>query len=302
MDIDQLRSFDRIVRDGSFTKAAARLNITQATISMRIRTLEQHVGGPLFSRGRRIALTERGITFLPYARRVLATLLESEEALRAVDRGRIAFAALRSLIDTLATPAVVDFMTAHPRVELQLEEGRHRDLAEWLHDRHLDLAVMGWPNFDPLLETLEPIAVMREPAILAAAPSLAAAIGPAPTLDRIFEIAPHFLTFFWWQVTPDAIAALRHRARTTSQVLFAPGVRLIESGQAIGHLLGPSIRDELASGRLVDLAPIDMPVAFRDSALVAGTPDALQRPLVAELAERIVARATILGILHADRR
>lgn len=302
MDIDQLRSFDRIVRDGSFTKAAARLNVTQATISMRIRTLEAHVGGTLFTRGRKVELTERGATFLPYARRVLATLLESEDAMRSVDRGRIALATLRSLVEPLATPPVVDFMLAHPRVELLVEEGRHRDIAEWLHDRRVDLAIMGWPNFDPLLETLEPIAILREPAILAASPALAREIGPSPTLDRVFEVAPHFLSFFWWQVTPDAIVSLRHRARTASQVLFGSGLALIESGAAIGHLLGASISKELASGRLIDLAPIDMPVIWRDSALVAGTPDALSRPLVAELADRIVARAATLGVLHADRR
>jgi DNA-binding transcriptional LysR family regulator len=302
MDIDQLRSFDRIVRDGSFTKAAARLNVTQATISTRIRTLEAHVGGMLFTRGRKVELTERGATFLPYARRVLATLLESEDAMRSVDRGRIAFASLRSLIEPLATPAVVDFMRAHPRVELQFEEGRHRDIAEWLHDRSIDLAIVGWPNFDPLLETLEPVAILRERAVLAASPALAEAIGSQPTLDRIFAVAPHFLSFFWWQVTPDAIQSLRHRARTSSQVLFSSGRALIERGEAIGHLLQAAITEDLAEGRLIDLAPIDMPVIWRDSALVAGTADALSRPLVAELADRIVARAAELGVLHADRR
>ena len=44
MDLDQLRTFDRIVRDQSFTKAAAHLHITQATASMRIRALEQLLG------------------------------------------------------------------------------------------------------------------------------------------------------------------------------------------------------------------------------------------------------------------
>ncbi|ODT07251.1 MAG: hypothetical protein ABS35_45075 [Kaistia sp. SCN 65-12] len=302
MDIDQLRSFDRIVRDGSFTKAAARLNVTQATISTRIRTLESHVGGTLFTRGRKVELTERGSTFLPYARRVLATLLESEDAMRNVDRGRIALASLRSLVDPLATPPVLDFMRAHPRVELLLEEGRHRDIAEWLHDRRIDLALIGWPNFDPLLETLEPIAIIREKAVLAAAPALAATIGPAPTLDRVFAVAPHFLSFYWWQVTPDAITSLRHRARAASQVLFGSGRALIESGDAIGHLLQAGIAGELARGELVDLAPIDMPPIWRDSALVAGTPGTLTRPLVAELADRIVTRAAELGVLHADRR
>src|SRR5690606_12885502 len=111
--------------------------------------------------------------------------------------------------------------------------------------------IIGWPNFDPLLDALEPIAIIREKAILAAAPTLAAAIGPAPTLDRVFAMAPHFLSFYWWQVTPDAITSLRHRARTASQVLFGSGRALISRGDAIGHLLEAGIADELTSGKLV---------------------------------------------------
>ena len=53
---DQLRTFDRIVRDQSFTRAAAHLNITQATASMRIRALEQLLGVQLFVRGRTVTL------------------------------------------------------------------------------------------------------------------------------------------------------------------------------------------------------------------------------------------------------
>src|SRR5262249_13602655 len=117
MDIDQLRTFDRIVRDGSFTNAAARLNVTQATVSMRVKSLEDALGGTLLQRGRRITLTERGITFLPYARRVLAALLEGEDALRAVERGRLTVASLRSLVTCFTGPVIADFAAAHPGVE-----------------------------------------------------------------------------------------------------------------------------------------------------------------------------------------
>ncbi|MBB5753048.1 LysR family transcriptional regulator [Prosthecomicrobium pneumaticum] len=302
MDIEQLRTFDRIVRDGSFTKAAARLSVTQATVSMRVRALEAALGGTLFERGRTVRLTERGATFLPYARRVLATVIEGEDALRAVDRGRIAFATLRSVVATLAAAPVAELARAHPLVELTVEEGRHRDIAEWLHDRRLDLAVMGWPNLDPLLDFLEPLAIFRERVVLAAAPAVAAAIGPQPTLDRIFGIVPHFLTFFWWQVTPEPILALRRRARASSRMLFEPGLALIEAGLAVGHLLEPQARAAIEAGRLVDLAPVDMPPVHRDSALVAGMPGALERPLVAELAGLVVARARALGTLAAEPR
>ena len=48
MDADQLLAFDRIVREGSFSRAAQGMDISQPTISARIRTLEAAVGGALF--------------------------------------------------------------------------------------------------------------------------------------------------------------------------------------------------------------------------------------------------------------
>jgi DNA-binding transcriptional LysR family regulator len=301
MDIDQLRSFDRIVRDGSFTKAAARLNVTQATISMRMRTLEQHVGGPLFLRGRKVELTERGIAFLPYARRVLSTLVESEEAMRVMDRGRVAIGTLRSLVAPLVTTPVAEFLAEHPHVELDIEEGRHREIAEWLHDRRIDLGVIAWPNLDPLLDPLEPIATFRERAHLVAAPELARAIGPAPTLERIFEVAPRFVTHLWWQVTPEPILAMQKMARGTSLMTLEPSRALIERGLAIGHLLAPQIAADREFGRLVVVDPVDAPPIDRRSALVAGRPGEPPRPLAADLAARLVARARMLGILDTAR-
>ncbi len=302
MDVDQLRSFDRIVRDGSFTKAAARLNVTQATISMRVKALESAAGGPLLTRGRKVALTERGAAFLPYVRRILSTLVESEEAMRSVDRGHLTLATLRSLGAALVTPVVTSFLAAHPQVALDVEEGRHRDVAEWLHDRRIDLAIIAWPNVDPLLDPLEPLALFSEKARLVAAPSLAAEIGTAPTLERVFAIAPRFVTHFWWQVTPEAILAMSRRARATSLLPLEPSRALIEAGAAIGHLLGPQVDADIAARRLVEIEPLDMPKLARRSALVAASSEAAERPLVADLAARLIDRAEALAILEADRR
>ncbi len=302
MDIDQLRSFDRIVRDGSFTKAAARLNVTQATISMRIKALETAAGGALFARGRKVALTERGAAFLPYARRILSTLVESEEAMRSMDRGHLTLATLRSVVPMLVTAPVTEFLAAYPEVALDVEEGRHRDIAEWLHDRRVDLAIIAWPNVDPLLDPLEPLAIFSEKARLVVAPALAEAIGEGPTLDRVFQIVPRFVTHLWWQVTPEAILAMSRRARTASLLPLEPSRALIDAGVAIGHLLGPQVDADIAAGRLAEIVPVDMPPMSRRSALVGGFTGAAERPLAADLAARIIARAEALDILEADRR
>lgn len=299
MDIDQLRTFDRIVREGSFTRAAARLNVTQATVSMRMRALEDGLGGPLFERARKVRLTERGSTFLPYARRILTTLLEGEDALKATARGRIAVASLISLAGPLLAPALVRLLAAHPLAEVAVHEGHHRDVADKVHERGVDLAVMGWPNLDPLLDELHPLAVFRERVVLVASPALAAAIGPVPTMERVLAAAPQYLLLGWWQLMPEAISALALRARAASRVTTATGLDVIRAGLGVGHWLETPIAEEIASGRLVALAPVDGPAIHRDSALVAARPGALERPLAAALAGLVVERARALGILGA---
>ena len=75
MDTDQLRTFERIVREGSFSRAAWSLDLAQPTVSARVHALEQAVGGPLFARsGRGVVLTDLGASFLPFARRALEVL------------------------------------------------------------------------------------------------------------------------------------------------------------------------------------------------------------------------------------
>jgi len=119
MDIDQLIAFDRIVREGGFSRAAWELHIAQPTISARIHALEQEVGGPLFARSsRRISLTALGTSFLPYARRAIEVLAEGAAAAREAQdgqRGRLTIGALGSLAGCLLAPALAQFQRGHPR-------------------------------------------------------------------------------------------------------------------------------------------------------------------------------------------
>src|SRR6202011_1499538 len=80
MDFDQLAAFERIAREGSFSRAALAIGIGQPAASARIPALEAALGGALFTRGRRISLTPLGEGFLPFARRLLETLDEGVQA------------------------------------------------------------------------------------------------------------------------------------------------------------------------------------------------------------------------------
>ena len=72
MDLKYLRTFHTIVEEGSFSKAAKRLNYTQSTITFQMGQLEQELSVRLFERiGRNMALTKAGEHLVPYVEEVL---------------------------------------------------------------------------------------------------------------------------------------------------------------------------------------------------------------------------------------
>src|ERR1700727_2942452 len=72
-DLRQLRYIVAIAEEGSFTAAAARLQIAQQSLSQQIALIERRLGGALFDRGPRgVMLTVVGAALLPEARAALA--------------------------------------------------------------------------------------------------------------------------------------------------------------------------------------------------------------------------------------
>ncbi|WP_417688128.1 LysR family transcriptional regulator [Roseibium sp.] len=300
MDIDQLKTFDRVARDGSFTRAAARLNVTQATVSMRIQALENAIGAQLFVRGRQIRLTDQGISFLPYCRRMLGVLQEARETLKRAERGRVAVGSLATMIMPTINRALVRFQKQNAEIDVIIREGRHNQIAAMLHERDVDLAVMCWPNLDPLLTNAEALLIIREDAPLVAAPEVAEAIGQNPTIARVLEVAPRYLTLNWWQIAPPAATSMALAAPSRVELPTEPGRNLVLSGHGVGFFVRSSVADALADGRLVEIRPSDLEPLFRDVALVVQNHQALAQPALLSFAREIAEDARPLGRVLRD--
>lgn len=300
MDIEQLRTFDRVARDGSFTKAAARLNVTQATVSMRIQALENDIGAQLFNRGRQVRLTDQGLSFLPYCRRMLGVLQEARETLRRAERGRVAVGSLSTMIMPLISGPLVRYQKRHPDMDVVIREGRHNQISAMLHERDVDLAVMCWPNLDPLLTSAEPLLIIREDAPLVAAPELAREFGPKPTLARVLEKAPRFLTLNWWQIAPHRAISAAQAAGSRVELPTDPGRNLALSGHGVGFFVRSTVSDALKSGELVEIDVSDIEPLYRDIALVVQSLTALDQPALLEFAGEIASEGRKLGRVLRD--
>jgi DNA-binding transcriptional LysR family regulator len=145
MNIRQLESFLAIARHGGFVEAAERLNVTQSTISARIKELEQDLGVALFDRSRRqVQLTPKGRELLDYASRAVALQREIKqriglpEAISGVFRIGVA--------ELIAVTWLPHFAASvrhrYPAVTLQFDVTMNPAMLEGLRSGSLDLALM----------------------------------------------------------------------------------------------------------------------------------------------------------------
>jgi DNA-binding transcriptional LysR family regulator len=135
IDLHQLRTFVAVARLGNFTRAAERLGLSQPSLSLHIRQLEQDLRVRLFDRSTRsVALTRAGDDFLPTAERLLDDFQSAVAAvadLAARRRGRVAVAVLPSVAAELLPRAIALLRAAHPDVSVSLRD----DVAEHIATR-----------------------------------------------------------------------------------------------------------------------------------------------------------------------
>ncbi len=144
----QLRVFTEVARHLSFARAAEVLHLTPPAVTMQVKELEGHVGLPLFERtGRQVALTTAGEYMLVYARKVLATLKDAEDAaarLKQVEAGQLTIGMV-STAKYFLPRLLAEFQREHAGVELRLAVGNREQLVKMLHNNEVDIAVMGRP-------------------------------------------------------------------------------------------------------------------------------------------------------------
>ncbi len=177
MNFRQLSCFVAVVDEGSFTRAARAVGITQPSLSQHIRSLEEELGGALFDRlPRGIALTPAGRSLLPEARSAVRALERGRQGARAAlaaEGGELEVATVLSMAVGLLPPFIRVWHEHHPNVAIRLHEFRHRRLLEQaveqgvadfaigplpLREWNGPLAVVGWEEFVVVVARNDPLA------------------------------------------------------------------------------------------------------------------------------------------------
>jgi len=140
VSLGTLRGFEAAARLGSFADAAGATHLTQSAISHQVRTLEAELGQPLFRRvGRSVVLTDAGKDFAQTVARVLRTLDDGVARLAPYRKPRSVILYTSSAVARgVVLPALNDFRTRHPDVDLWLDTSERR--IDFAHDE-VDLLV-----------------------------------------------------------------------------------------------------------------------------------------------------------------
>jgi DNA-binding transcriptional LysR family regulator len=271
MDQPQLITFETIVSEGSFSRAALVLDVSQAAISGRIQALERELGTPLFLRGgRRVTLTEAGETFLPYARRALAVLAEGVEAAseaRSGQHGRVTIGAVDSISDGLLVPVVARYRATHPRVRLSVRTGHTPQILRELADGIVRLGLITWGYLTGTVE-VEVLARFREPLVAVVAPAHPLARQASVTVAEVIADGQPYHETVWGTSDDARIAPTSGRGWDENELPHGLMRRLILHGSGSDFLPATLVSDDLASGRLVALTVSDAPSLTRELALV----------------------------------
>ncbi len=144
----QLRVFNEVAKNLSFVRAAENLHLTPPAITMQVKELEGHVGMPLFERnGKKISLTTTGEYMLVYARKILATIKDAEDAAARLQRAEtgVLTIGMVSTAKYFMMRMLAEFRSKHQGVELKLAMGNREQLVQMLQNNEVDIAVMGRP-------------------------------------------------------------------------------------------------------------------------------------------------------------
>ena len=123
-DLYDLAAFAVVAEQGSFTRAAAELGMSQSALSHAMKALEERLGVRLLSRTTRsVSTTEAGETLLRSLRPALdeiASGVDAVGALRGKPSGTVRITATKHAVSSVVMPVLPDFLASHPDIRVDM--------------------------------------------------------------------------------------------------------------------------------------------------------------------------------------
>jgi LysR family transcriptional activator of nhaA len=255
LNYNHLRYFWAVAQDGNLTRTAERLNVSQSALSVQIRKLEHRLGHALFERrNRQLYLTEAGRITLDHADAIFATGAELLGTLRQTGSARLAVRI--GALATLSRNFQISFLQpilGRSDIEIILRSGSPAELLLALQSMSLDVVLTNQaPAYDALSPFIahklseQPVSLIGSPRLLRGTRSVVKLLSTHPVILPTIESSV--------RIGFDALVdRLGIRPQIAAEVDDMAMMRLLVSeGFALAVLPPIAVRDELASGKLVE--------------------------------------------------
>ena len=147
MDVRDLQIFLSVAKHLNFTRASEEVNLSQPSVSVRMRQLERDVGSKLFEQlGKKIALTEAGKLLVPYAGKVISAVDDARNAmdeLQGLERGALRIGASTTPGMYLIPKTIAHFKRRYPKITVHLTVKDTRQIEEGVIQNEFDFGFVG---------------------------------------------------------------------------------------------------------------------------------------------------------------
>jgi len=294
MLLQQLLTFSRVAEEGSFTRAADLLNLSQPAVTRQVAALEAELTVPLIERpGKAFHLTPAGEIVFKYAREIVGLTDRCREEVLSLshpERGQVSVACVTTVGLVTLPGLIFEYRKLYPDVHIRVWSGRTRGVLDRMLDGSADLGLTSSPVMHPRLASLP---LFDDPVVPVAAPSLAARLpDPIPLevlseQDLILYQAPSLFR----TLVDGALEQAGVYARVAMEFDSHEAVRsAVNFGYGIALVPQEAVTEDLAQGRLLQLHVEGLAPITRTTSLVLRRRDSSRLPAVANFVRLVVER------------
>lgn len=265
IDTRQLRAFQLLARTGSFTAAAKEMFVTQSAVSHSIKALETSLGCSLLDRsGKSMALTAHGETLLRRVETIFVEMEKATDELKSLNRwgyGRLRVGATDTMCQYLLPSVLREFRESFPNCEVPIQAADTEDLLALLDRGQVDLVLgMRPPADEPGIDFR---LLFSDQMIFAVSPLHPWATGESTPEETL--ASERFIIYA--RRSPTYQLVTRHFRKIglpSPQLTELGNMEAIKEfskiGMGVGVIAPWVIREELAQGQLVSVAPPGEPM------------------------------------------
>jgi DNA-binding transcriptional LysR family regulator len=157
MNTHDLKIFEAVAFNGSFTKAAEAMFTVQSNVTARIKNLEEEFGADLFTRSsRKVTLTSAGETLMHYCKQISHLVDEAKKDIMKANQitGQLKIGCIETTMALKAPDILNKFSNTYPDVEMEFKSEMRHGLISDVINYKLDAAFVSGPINSPELEQI----------------------------------------------------------------------------------------------------------------------------------------------------